>query len=116
MARSVKVALSDILDAVDLARDAALDTAFKDFENDRIRRAATERALLTISEAVRHLPQYIIERNPDLQWDDMKGIGNRLRHEYWMVDAKIIWEVVQHDLDALEAVIQTELAKAQNSE
>ena len=81
MARSTQVALSDILEAIDLARDAAFNIAFEDFENDRIRRAATERALLTISEAVRHLPQVIIERNPDLQWDDIKGIGNRLRHD-----------------------------------
>jgi len=68
---------------------------------DDIRRAATERAMLTISEAVRHLPSDIIERNPDLQWDNMRGMGNRLRHEYWMIDAKIVWEVVQHDLDGL---------------
>ena len=114
MARSTRVALSDILDAIDLARDAAFDIAFEDFEKDRILRAATERALLTISEAVRHLPQYIIEHNPDLQWDDMKGIGNRLRHEYWMVDAKIIWQVVQHDLDALEAVIRIEFDNPDN--
>ena len=65
--------------------------------------------MLTISEAVRHLPAEIIARNPTLQWDDIKGIGNRIRHEYWIVDAKIVWEVVQHDLDALEAVARAEL-------
>ena len=107
MARSAKVALTDI----DLAREAALNLSFTSFENDRIRRAATERALLTISEAVRHLPADIIARNPALQWDEMKGIGNRIRHEYWIVDAKIVWEVVQHDLDGLEAVARAELGR-----
>ena len=115
MARSPAVALSDIIDAISLAREAALNLTFKAFEQDRIRRAATERALLTISEAVRHLPDEIIARNSNLQWQDMKGIGNRIRHEYWIVDAKIVWEVVQHDLDELEETAKRELALAKNA-
>ena len=90
--------------------------SLEDFEKDDIRRAATERAMLTISEAVRHLPSDIIDRNPDLQWDNMRGMGNRLRHEYWMIDAKIVWEVVQHDLDGLDTVIRAELARARDDE
>jgi uncharacterized protein with HEPN domain len=109
MARSPAVALTDIVAAIDLAREAALNIVFADFERDRIRRAATEGALLTISEAVRHLPDDIIARYPTLQWADIKAIGNRIRHEYWILDAKIVREVVQHDLDALEAVAHTEL-------
>ena len=111
MARSPAVALTDILTAIDLAREAALGLAFPACEKDRIRRAAAEPALLTISEAVRHLPDDIVARHPALQWQDMKGIGNRIRHEYWIVDAKIVWEVVQHDLDTLEAVAREELAR-----
>jgi uncharacterized protein with HEPN domain len=109
MARSIQVALTDILNAIDLAREAALDTPFEAFERNRILKAATERALLTISEAVRHLPDELLARHPELEWQDMKSIGNRLRHEYWIVDAKIVWEVVQHDLNALERVVRDEL-------
>jgi uncharacterized protein with HEPN domain len=110
MARSPAVALSDILAAVDLAREAALHLPLLEFEADRIRRAATERALLTISEAVRHLPDALLARHPTMQWSDIRGIGNRIRHNYWNVDAKMVWEVVQTDLDALEAVASAELA------
>ena len=112
MPRSPLVALTDILAAIDLAREAALNMPFAEFEKDRIRRAATERALLSISEAVRHLPDEIIARNSELRWQDMRGIGNRLRHEYWSIDNKIVWEVVQHGLDELEVVVRRELALA----
>lgn len=115
MARSPVVALSDILAAIDLARAAASSFTLAEFSADRIRRAATERALLTISEAVRHLPDDIIARHPTLQWSDMKGIGNRIRHEYWIIDPKIVWEVVQQDLDSLEHSIRAELARIQSS-
>lgn len=40
----------------------------------------------------------------------MRGIGNHLRHGYWSVDSKIVWEVVQVELAALEAAVRSELA------
>lgn len=83
MARSPAVALTDILEAIDLARETAFGMAFDAFDKDRIRKAATERAILTISEAVRHLPDDMIVRHPDLRWQDMRGIGNRIRHGSW---------------------------------
>ena len=73
MARSAAIALTDILEAIDLAREAAFDLSNAAFEQDRIRRAAIERALLTISEAVRHLPDDMLERHPDLRWNDMRA-------------------------------------------
>ena len=81
------------------------------FQADRVRRAATERALLTLSEAVRHLPDEVLSRHPDLRWNDIRGMGNRLRHEYWIVDSKIVWEVVRNELDRLYDAARVELAK-----
>jgi uncharacterized protein with HEPN domain len=108
MPRSLAVALTDILDAIDLAREAAGTMELRLFEGDRIRRAATERALLTISEAVRHLPDELLGRHPTMPWSEIRRIGNLLRHKYWLVDPKIIWEVVQRDLDPLHAVATSE--------
>ncbi len=112
MARSLLVALTDIMNAIALAREAVHGLSPPAFDSDRIRRAATERALLTISEAVRHLPDELLDRHPHIPWADIRGIGNRLRHEYWIVDAKIVWEVVQIHLDPLDAVVAAELTAA----
>ena len=112
MARPADLALTDILAAIELAREAAFGTTFASFERDRIRRAATERALLTISEAVRHLPDEMTARHPDLPWSDIRGIGNRIRQEYWRVDARIVWQVAQGELDAPEAVVRLEITSA----
>ncbi len=38
-------------------------------------------------------------------------MGNRLRHEYWIVDSKIVWEVVRNELDRLYDAARVELAK-----
>ena len=70
---------------------------------------------MTISEAVRHLPADMLARHPDLPWADMRGIGNRIRHQYWIVDAKIVWEVVQRHLASLDTVARQELANASDN-
>lgn len=64
---------------------------------------------MTISEAARHLPDAMLERHREVPWPDIRGIGNHIRHAYWKVDSKIVWEVVQHNLGALEAAVRAEL-------
>jgi uncharacterized protein with HEPN domain len=78
---------------------------FADFEASEPLRAATERHLLIISEAVRHLPQSEKDNHPQIPWREIAGIGKILRHGYDGEDPQQIWSVVQHDLPALEAVI-----------
>jgi uncharacterized protein with HEPN domain len=78
---------------------------FADYEANEPLRAATERHLLIISEAVRHLPQSDKDNHPQIPWRDIAGIGNILRHGYDAVDPRQIWSVVTDDLPALETAI-----------
>lgn len=39
---------------------------------------------------------------PDQPWADIRGIGNRLRHDYDDVLADLIWGVVRKRLDPLK--------------
>jgi uncharacterized protein with HEPN domain len=111
MSRDSTVVLQEILDAIALARESVADAAtFDRFAVQRINRAATERAIEIISEAVRHLPTDMLSRHPTLPWSEIKAIGNKLRHEYHGVEPKIVWDVVLHDLDELERVVRSELA------
>ncbi|MFZ1107448.1 MAG: HepT-like ribonuclease domain-containing protein [Rhodomicrobium sp.] len=84
--------------------------AFQDFEADEPLRAATERHLLIISEAVRHIPQSDKDNHPQIPWRDIAGAGNILRHGYDMIDQQRIWAVVELELPALKAAIERILA------
>jgi len=37
---------------------------------------------------------------------DVRGLGNRIRHEYWRVDPALIWSIAVDDLPALRAAIE----------
>lgn len=111
MARSSTFVLQEILEAIAIAHESVTQVEdFSEFAASKINRAATERAIEIISEAVRHLPDDLLARHPDLPWAQIKAIGNKVRHEYHRLEPKVIWDVVVYDLEALELVVRTELA------
>ena len=55
---------------------------------------ATERLLLNISEATRRIPDSEKAKAPDVPWQAIADIGNRLRHDYDDVNVEIIRSIL----------------------
>jgi len=106
MARNVVIVLRDILDAISLAEGAAAGHDLGSFGANRFLQLGIERSLEIISEAVRHLPEELLARRPDIAWSGIRAIGNLMRHEYWRIDPDIVWSVVRDDLPALRMAIE----------
>lgn len=69
-----------------------------------------ERALLIISEAAKALPADLLSRYPEVNWSEVIGFGNILRHDYHMVDDDTVWEIMSRDIPALSPVIDRMIA------
>ena len=80
--------------------------SYAEFQADAKTRLAVERCIEIIAEAVRRLPANVHELSPNIPWDDIKGIGNILRHGYDKVDDRIIWAVIERHLLPLESAIE----------
>jgi uncharacterized protein with HEPN domain len=65
--------------------------------------AAVERKLLVISEAAIRLGEHAQTLCPGLPWNNIRGIGNWLRHQYDRVDVDTVWNTVTEDLPSLRA-------------
>ncbi|HVT02770.1 MAG TPA: HepT-like ribonuclease domain-containing protein [Thermoanaerobaculia bacterium] len=50
-----------------------------------------------IGEAARNLPEEIRLRHPGVAWREAVGFRNVLIHEYFGVDAEVLWETVKTD-------------------
>ena len=42
-----------------------------------------------------------MEAIPDIPWTEIRGIRNRVVHDYGMVNLDIIWNIVQYELTTL---------------
>ena len=69
-------------------------------------RAATERHLLVIAEAAKHIPDAEKAAASQIEWRAVIGLGNILRHGYDIIDDRRIWDVVQLDLPTLKTAIE----------
>jgi uncharacterized protein with HEPN domain len=106
MARDVGLIFEDIessilgiMESID-ARDYA---AYRD---TWIIKHGVQRGIEIISEASRHLPADLVERYPAVDWREIRGIGNILRHAYFQISDQLIWKIVQDDLPGLLAAIR----------
>jgi len=73
----------------------------KKFLGDRKTQDAVERCLQRITEAAIKLGDEAENLIPGYPWKDVRGLGNRLRHEYDSIDAKQIWRIARDELPAL---------------
>ena len=51
-----------------------------------------------IGEAVSKLPDDIKKSEPGVPWTLIKGMRNRLIHEYFGTDVEIVWRVIKNEL------------------
>ena len=76
------------------------------FHEDEKTIDAVVRNLIVIGEAARLVPDEIAEQHPEIAWKKMRGLRNLAVHEYFGVDADILWETIQHDLPPLASMLR----------
>jgi uncharacterized protein with HEPN domain len=65
---------------------------------------AVERCLTRITQAaIRAGPEAMRRAAPELPFEQVRGLGNVLRHAYDVIDLEIVWRTVKERLPALRA-------------
>lgn len=59
------------------------------------------RRLLVIAEAARRVLDVTQQALPNVSWQEINGMRNRLVHEYDDVNLNIVWDVVQVEIPSL---------------
>lgn len=107
--RTILDYLEDISNAIADIRSFVHDMSADAFMADKKTINAVVRSLEVIGEATGKIPTDIRMRYPDVPWDEIIGMRNRLIHEYFGVDLDIVWQTIQDDLAALKTAITTML-------
>ena len=57
--------------------------------------------LSQIGELVRHLDNEFIELHSELPWAQIRGLRNRIIHDYEGVNLNLVWEIISYDIPRL---------------
>lgn len=102
--------LRDMLDAARKARRFVRGTGFEAFAANDEKVFAVILALEIIGEAAKKIPTSVQKRYPEIPWQDVAGMRDKLIHEYFGVNLKRVWETVRADLPTLQAVVKRMLS------
>ena len=102
MKRDVAVYIEDILECIAKIEEYTKDITESSFyENTQVQDAVLRR-LEIIGEAVKHVPQNIRDKYPEIPWKRVAGMRDILIHTYYGVNVKRVWQVVQKDIPGLK--------------
>ncbi len=87
----IQLAMSRIAEYID-------GYTFIEFKRDYKTVDAVIRNFEVIGEASKNLPQTVKEQYPEVPWNEMYLLRNKVSHEYFGVDYEIIWDVASNYL------------------
>lgn len=90
--------MQDILNAIVEIQGFVADIGFTEFQDDLKTLRAVELELIVIGEAANTIPDEVQEAYPEIAWQLMRGMRNRLVHTYFSASPKIIWDTIHQDL------------------
>jgi len=84
-----------------LIRESAGISAGRFLADETLQRAFA-RSLEIIGEATKKVPEEFRAQYPIVEWRAMAGMRDRLIHNYFSVNYKLVWDVVQNHIPALQ--------------
>lgn len=100
--RVPSLVINDILYCIDHIENYTGKLLFEDFTSNFMVIEACLYNIQIIGEAVTQLPEDIKNNHPQIPWSLIKGMRNRLIHEYFGTDLPIVWNVIKNDLPAIK--------------
>ena len=101
--RSWMIRVNDMIKAIDDSSKVISGKSYLDFKADRTLILASLACVQIVGEACKHVPDDIKSKYPKVPWNEIRGMRNRVTHEYFEVDENILWETVSSDFPGLRA-------------
>lgn len=98
--------LLDMLLAAHKVQEFTKNIAREEFRSDALVQNATMRQIQIIGEAARKVSDQYQEMHPEVPWQEIIGMRNRLVHEYFRIIPGRVWDVVDKDIPELIRLIE----------
>lgn len=99
--RNPTLLISDIVDSGEKILSYTKDISLEQFVNDSMIVDAVIRNFEIIGEAANRLPVEFKDLHADIDWQRIRGFRNRIVHDYFGIDYRIVWLVKESFLPGL---------------
>jgi len=93
--------LEDMLDAAQKIKRFTLNLSFEEFLSDEKTVDAVVRNFEIIGEAANRIDPELKNKKTEIEWTRIRGFRNRIVHDYFGIDYRIVWEIIESYLDDL---------------
>ncbi len=98
--------IGDILKCLKHIGIYTTDLSFDEFSANFMIVEACLYNIQIIGEAVSNLPVDVKNNNHDIPWSLIKGMRNRLIHDYIGTDLQVVWNIIKNELPPLTIRLQ----------
>lgn len=102
--------LEHILQAINRINNYTNDISEALFLQNELIQDAVIRNIEIIGEASRNIDRHYPDftaKHPEVPWNDLYWMRNRVSHGYFSVDFELVWKTLEKDLPELDEQIQT---------
>ena len=116
MKREIIDFVEDIVNAMNKAIMFVEGMSYEEFSQDEKTVFAVIRALEIIGEAVKNIPDNVRKNYPEIPWKGMTGMRDKVIHQYFGVDLKVVWETIQERIPEVKPFFEKMLKNLQKDE
>ena len=106
MIKNDDVYLEHILESIRKIEDFVNGITKFEFAQSVLIQDAVIRNIEIIGEATKKISKQFTQSHPEIPWQDMAGMRDKLIHDYLDVDLEVVWKTVESDLPLLKELIQ----------
>ncbi len=99
------VYLDHIIESIDFIEKYCAELGAREFYKDELLQNAIVRQLEIIGEAANRVSKKTQSKMKKIQWKKIIGMRNKLIHEYFGVDLKVVWTTIKEELPLLKEEI-----------
>lgn len=104
--RKPSALIGDMLKCILHLREYTGHISFDEFSDNFMIVEACLYNIQIIGEAVSKLPEDVKKSEPKIPWGSIKGMRNRLIHDYIGTDLPLVWNVIRNELPTFEKDLQ----------